>query len=161
MISLSKTRRSKILKLSMIVMAIYIVVQLVLQIKAVIENRIEKEVLTQKLQKETKLYDGLKSRVKNLENRIKKINESYLPQKEVEEQFRAFYQNFDTEDLSVELMASQKLCIDRYALVTALYAEDEESYATALDILKDLGKIYPYQGSDEILILDHVLKAKE
>ena len=126
MISISNKRISLISKITISVLILYILAFFSHRIITYYKVYFEKEALINDLQLKRNETASLKRLVDNSKKKIDNIEKSYITKEELEPKVKEIFQRMSILDYDLKYVDAQKMCIDRFIIVSQLSAQSED-----------------------------------
>ena len=160
MISLSRKKVSIIAKLSLIILIIYSLGFIAYRAITFYKIYFEKQTLTEQLQIKRNETSSLKKQVENSKKQILDVEAKFITKEELEPKIKDIFQRMSVFDYNLKYIDAQKMCLDRYIIVSQVSAKSETGLKAAQGILEYIGKVKKSEKNDTIYFVDYVTKAK-
>jgi hypothetical protein len=161
MISISNKRISLISKITISVLILYILAFFSHRIITYYKVYFEKEALINDLQLKKNETNSLKRLVDNSKKKIEDIEKSYITKEELEPKVKEIFQRMSILDYDLKYVDAQKICIDRFIIVSQVNTQSKDGLKAAEGILGYIGNIKKSDKNDTIYFVDYITKPKE
>jgi hypothetical protein len=160
MISISNKRISLISKITISVLILYILAFFSHRIVTYYKVYFEKEALINDLQLKRNETNSLKRQVENSKKKVDNLEKSYITKEELEPKVKEIFQRMSILDYDLKYVDAQKMCIDRFIIVSQVSAQSEEGLKAAEGILGYIGNIKKSDNNATIYFVDYISKPK-
>ena len=160
MISISKKKVSLLNKIVLLLLVIYSLSYLSYKVYNYYEIYYKKEGLLKELDIKKNETEVLKNRVSLYKKKILELEEQYITKDELETKVKSIFERMSLLDYQINYLGTKKMCIDRYLLITNIYAQSEEGLKAAEGILSYLGKIRKSDDFESIYFIDYIATPK-
>lgn len=160
MISISNKKLSLISKTTIIVLILYTLGFISFRAISYYKIYIEKEALTNDLQLKRNETASLKRLVDNSKKKIDDIEKSYITKEELEPKVKEIFQRMSILDYELKYVDAQKMCLDRFIIVSQVTAQSENGLKAAEGILGYIGNIKKSDNNATIYFVDYISKPK-
>lgn len=160
MISISSKKLSIISKLTISILILYILAFFSHRVITYYKVYFEKEALTNDLQLKKNETNSLKRQVENSKKKIENIEKSYITKEELEPKVKEIFQRMSILDYDLKYVDAQKMCIDRFIIVSQVSAQSEDGLKAAEGILGYIGNIKKSDSNNAIYFIDYITKPK-
>ena len=160
MISISNKRLSLISKITISVLILYILAFFSNRVITYYKVYFEKEALTNDLQLKKNETNSIKRQVENSKKKLEDLEKSYITKEELEPKVKEIFQRMSILDYNLKYVDAQKMCIDRYVIVSQVSAQSEDGLKAAEGILGYIGNIKKSENNDTIYFVDYITKPK-
>jgi cell division protein FtsB len=161
MISISNKKLSFISKTTIIVLILYTLGFVSYRAISYYKIYFEKEALTNDLQLKKNETNSLKRLVDNSKKKIENIKKAYITKEELEPKVKEIFQRMSILDYELKYIDAQKMCLDRFIIVSQVSAKSEDGLKAAEGILGYIGKIKKSEKNSTIYFVDYIAKPKE
>ena len=161
MISISNKKLSLISKTTIIVLILYTLGFISFRAISYYKIYIEKEALTNDLQLKRNETASLKRLVDNSKKKIEDIEKLYITKEELEPKVKEIFQRMSILDYELKYVDAQKMCLDRFIIVSQVTAQSENGLKAAEGILGYIGNIKKSDNNATIYFVDYISKPKE
>lgn len=155
---ISKKNLNFLTKLSFIIAIIYTIFFISLKIYDISQNSKENEKLQSELKYKKNETNNIKAQIKIVEKRTQKIKNDYLNQEELEKKINKIFNRMSVLDYKLSFINLEKMCLDRYIIVTQVNSKSQEGKKAALGILSYLGEVKQNSKSENIYFVDFILQ---
>ena len=161
MISISNKKLSLISKTTIIVLILYTLGFISYRAISYYKIYFEKEALTNDLQLKKNETNSLKRLADNSKKKIDDIEKSYITKEELEPKVKEIFKRMSILDYELKYLDAQKMCLDRFIIVSQVTAQSEDGLKAAEGILGYIGKIKKSEKNSTIYFVDYISKPKE
>jgi hypothetical protein len=160
MISISNKRISLISKITISILILYILAFFSHRVITYYKVYFEKEALTNDLQLKMNETASLKRKVENSKKKVDDIEKSYITKEELEPKVKEIFQRMSILDYDLKFLDAQKMCIDRFIIISQVNTQSEDGLKAAEGILGYIGNIKKSDKNDTIYFVDYISKPK-
>ena len=160
MISISSKKISIISKITLIVLIVYSLSYVAYRAISFYKIYFDKQIFTEQLQIQKNETNSLKAQVENLKRDIVDTEKRYITKEELAVKIKDIFSRMSIFDYNLKYIDAQKMCLDRYIIVSQVSAKSETGLKAAQGILEYIGKVKKSEKNDTIYFVDYVTKAK-
>ena len=160
MISISNKRLSFISKTTISILILYSLGFGLLKAATYYKIYFEKEALINDLQVKINQTNSLKRQVENSKKRIEDIEKSYITKEELEPKVKEIFKRMSILDYNLKYVDANKMCLDRFIIVSQVSAQSEKGLKAAEGILGYIGNVKKSDTNNTIYFIDYITKPK-
>jgi len=158
-ISISKNRLSKIIKVVTGIFIIYATLFFSMKVVSFIKYYYEKEKLTSEIVEKKEKYQSLKIEIDEMNQKMQDLKSKYISKEELENKLNGIFQRMALPDYRLKYIKSTQLCIDRYVIMVELNALTDKGTKAGEGILSYIGKINKSEENSNIYFVDYIVNA--
>jgi hypothetical protein len=161
MISISNKKLSLISKTTIFLLILYSLSFVSYRAISYYKIYFEKEALTNDLQLKKNETNSLKRLVDNSKKKIEDIEKQYITKEELETKVKDIFGRMSILDYELKYVDAQKMCLDRFIIVSHVTAQSEDGLKAAEGILGYIGDIKKSEKNSTIYFVNYISKPKE
>jgi hypothetical protein len=161
MISISNKKLSLISKTTIFLLILYSLSFVSYRAISYYKIYFEKEALTNDLQLKKNETNSLKRLVDNSKKKIEDIEKQYITKEELETKVKDIFGRMSILDYELKYVDAQKMCLDRFIIVSQVTAQSEDGLKAAEGILGYIGDIKKSEKNSTIYFVNYISKPKE
>jgi cell division protein FtsB len=161
MISISKKRFKQVVKLSLILLVLYVIGFAFFQVANFYKISYEKDKLSDKIKVKQSETIKLKTKISKLKKEMIDTNNKYIKKDELDKKIKDIFERMSILDYNLKYLSSKKVCVDNYILVAQLTSNNENGIRAGEGILSYLGEMKKHNKNNTIYFVNYISKAKE
>ena len=161
MISINNKRYKLIIKLSLLILLVYVIGFFFFQLTNFFKISFEKDKLTKDLQMKKQETISIKRKIARKQNKTKEIETSFIKKDDIDKKVKKIFKRMSVLNYNLKYLDSKKMCIDNYIFVTQLTARSEEGLKAGEGILSYLGEVKKSEKNNTIYFVNYILKPKD
>ncbi|WP_419764066.1 MAG: hypothetical protein ACNI28_09755 [Arcobacter sp.] len=161
MISVSKNRLLKIIKIGLIILSLYMVGFFSTKAITFVRYYYEKKELTKAISDNKIKIAMFKQKNEESIQQINDLKSKYTTQEALAKKLKGIFYRMSLPDYNLKYITSTQLCINRYAIMVQLNTNSSNGLKAGEGILSYLGKIHKSAKKDNIYFVDYILDAED
>lgn len=161
MISISNKNTSLVVKIGLVVLVLYILGFVGYKAMSYYQISYQKDLLTKELNEKRNEKNNIKKKIELTKKRMKDIEKKYITKDELALKINDIFKRMSIFDYNLKYLDAQKMCVDRYILITQLTSNTKNGIKAGEGILSYIGEIKKSDKNETIYFVDYITKAKD